>query len=162
MREILRKAELFAGLDGDGLGRIAAIGRERSLGAGDYLFVLGDRADDLYVVTRGKIELCFPMSLGGIVKDIPVESAGCGHVLGWSALVKPFRFTLSARAAEPTDVISLPRSELIQVFDEAPRTASEVLTKLAELVGFRLITFQALWARELQRALLADSRQTPA
>ena len=159
MHELLSQAELFENLHGEGFRRIAAIGRERTLNPGDYLFLLGDRADDLYVIVKGKLDLCFPMSLGGIVKDIPVESAGPGKVLGWSALVKPFRFTLSARAAETTEVIGLPRAELLQVFEAAPRVGYEVVTRLAELVGIRLLTFQALWVRELQRSLLADSQQ---
>lgn len=158
MYELLSQAELFEDLNGDGIRRLAAIGRSRTLAPGDYLFLLGDRADYLYVVVKGNVELCFPMALGGVVKDIPVESTGPGKVLGWSALVKPYRFTLSARAAEATDVIGLPRSELLQVFEEAPRVASAILTKLAELVGIRLLTFQALWVRELQRSLLADTQ----
>jgi CRP-like cAMP-binding protein len=158
MYEFLSRAELFEGLNGDGVRQLAAIGRSRTLAAGEYVFLLGDRADDLYVVVKGQVDLCFPMALGGIVKDITVESVGAGKALGWSALVRPYRFTLAARATEPSEVVGFPRQELLQVFDASPAVAYRVVIKLAEVVGFRLLTFQALWVRELQRAVLAETQ----
>lgn len=158
MRELLRQAELFEELGEDGIGRLATISRIRTLAAGDYLFLLGDQADYLYIVVKGKVDLCFPLVLGGVVKDIPVESATAGKTLGWSAMVKPYRFTLSARAAEPADVIGFPRHELQQVFEAAPGLGIRFLTNLSELVGIRLLTFQALWVRELQRTLVAGTQ----
>jgi CRP-like cAMP-binding protein len=161
MHEVLKGADLFQGFNMDGIRRLSAIGRSRTLAAGDYLFLLGDSAECLYVVARGTVDLCLPMSLSGIVKDIPVESATAGKALGWSALVKPYRFTLSARAAEQSDVIGFGRSELQQVFDAAPELGICFLANLSELVGVRLLTFQALWVRELQRTLLSGSQQPP-
>ena len=158
MRDVFKDADLFQGLSPDGIRRIAAIGRSRTLAPGEYLFLLGDSAECLYVVAVGTVELCLPMSLGGIVKDIPVESATAGKALGWSALVKPYRFTLSARAAGPAEVLGFPRSELQHLFDAAPEVGHRFLANLSELMGFRLLTFQALWVRELQRALVTESQ----
>lgn len=158
MRDMFKDADLFQGLSPEGTRQLSAIGRSRSVAAGDYLFLLGDSAECLYLVTEGTVELCLPMTLGGIVKDIPVESATAGKALGWSALVKPYRFTLSARAAGPVQVIGFPRSELQKLFDAAPDVGHRFLANLSELVGVRLLTFQALWVRELQRTLLAESQ----
>src|SRR3989304_6414934 len=107
MHEVPRDADLFRGLSLDGIRRLSAIGRARVLAAGDYLFLLGDSAEYLYVVARGTVDLCLPMRLGDVVKDILVESAVAGKALGWSALVKPYRFTLLARAAGPGAVIGV-------------------------------------------------------
>lgn len=156
MREFLSRPELFPGLDACGVERLAALGRTRSLGAGEYLFLLGDNADDFYLVIRGTMELCFPMSLRGAVKDISVESVGQGEILGWSALVKPYRFTLSARAAQPSEVLAFARRELLTLFQSEPAVGYAFLTKLSEVVGLRLLTFQALWARGLQQLLEAE------
>jgi CRP-like cAMP-binding protein len=97
------------------------------------------------------------MRLGAVVKDVPVESAAAGKALGWSALVRPYRFTLSARAAEPAEAIGFPRPELQQLFGAQPELGNRFLANLSELVGLRLLTFQALWVRELQRALVIES-----
>src|SRR5574340_347044 len=120
MHTVFREADILHGFSPGALRRLAQMGRSRTLAAGDYLFLLGDSAECLYIVASGTVELCLPITVECAVNDIPVEAATTGKALGWSALVKPYRFTLSARAAEPTTVIGFPRSELEQLFDSAP------------------------------------------
>jgi CRP-like cAMP-binding protein len=151
MEDLLRTAEIFAGLNGGDLERLSVIARKRTLMPDDYLFLLGDDASWFYIVTRGRVDLCLPMPLRGEVKDIAIESVGAGEALGWSALVKPYRFTLSARATAPSEVVGFGRRPLLELFEAEPRIGYTVLTKVSELVGIRLHTFQALWMRELQR-----------
>lgn len=151
MEQLLRRTELFEGLTDEELQRLAEVGRHQTLRQGEYLFLLGENAIALHVVTKGNIDLCFPMPLGGTVKDICVEPVGVGKALGWSALVKPYRFTLSARATESSEVVSFPRRALIELFERQPRIAQIFFTRISELIGIRLATFQALWVRELRR-----------
>ena len=153
MEEFLRGAELFQGLNDDELERLAELGRRQSLRAGEYLFLLGDTADRLYVVAKGQVDLCFPISLHGATKDISLETVAEGETVGWSALVKPYLFTLSARVNEPGEVVAFTRHELLQFFGDEPGIGYAFLTKISELVGIRLMKVQALWARELQRTL---------
>lgn len=160
MEELLSRAELFRELGSDGLRRLLAIGRGQALGAGQYLFLLGGDAAELHVVVRGKLDLCLPIALRGTVKDITVESVGAGQALGWSALVKPYRFTLSARATEPSEVITFARSDLQQLFEAEPGIGYSLLTRVSELMGIRLVTFQALWVRELQRTVDSEARRS--
>lgn len=152
--------ELFRGLSATEIHRLSTIGTVRSLRAGEYLFLLGDSAECLCVVLDGHIDLCFPINVGGMVKDVAVERLGAGNTLGWSALVKPFRFTLSARAVEAAEIIAFTRHDLLDVFDANPTIARVVLAGISELVGNRLSMFQALWARELQRTLEAGRQVT--
>ena len=161
MDSVLMTAELFQGLRTSGIERLFAIGRTRSLANGEYLFLLGDSAECIYVVTSGTVHLCLPLMVGGVVSDVPVEAATAGKALGWSALVKPYRFTLSARAANESTVIGFPRAELQQLFDREPDLGRRFLANLSELVGLRLVTFQALWVRELQQAVLAEAQRNP-
>ncbi len=151
MDQPLKQAELFDGFDDEGIRRLSEIGRPKTLRAGEYLFLLGEDAASFYVVVRGKVDLCFPMPVGGDIKDISVETVDTGQALGWSALVKPYRFTLSARATEPTEVLSFARRSLMEWFETEPRLGYVFFMRLSELVGIRLETVQALWARELQR-----------
>jgi len=96
----LGRAAIFEGLQDTEVTRLLAVARVHQCHKGECLFLLGDHADRLYVVLSGKVELTFPLSFGGVVRDVLVESKAPGSALGWSALVKPHRFTLSARAAE--------------------------------------------------------------
>jgi CRP/FNR family transcriptional regulator, cyclic AMP receptor protein len=155
----LRQGELFEGLSDECLRRLLATGKSRTLQAGEYLFLLGDDASDFSVLVSGKVDLCFPMRIRGAVKDVTVESVGAGQALGWSALVKPHRFTLSARAIEPSEVVRFARGDLLELFEAEPSIGYAFFTKVSEVVGLRLHTFQALWVRELQRALESDAQR---
>jgi CRP-like cAMP-binding protein len=160
MEELLRQVELFRDLGSDGVRRVLAIARGQTLGAGQYLFLLGDNADEFYVVLRGKLNLCLPIALRGSVKDITVESVGAGQALGWSALVKPYRFTLSARATEASEVVGFARNDLQQLFAAETGIGYSVLTRVSEVMGIRLVTFQALWVRELQRTVASEAQRS--
>ncbi len=153
MDDRIRSAELFSGVSPSGLQHLAAAGRPRTLRSGEYLFLLGDAAQHLCIVATGQIELCFPLRYGSEVKDVTVESAGPGKTVGWSALVKPYRFTLSARAAVSTEIVAFARHDLLTLFERDQQTARVILEALSELMANRLSMFQALWARELQRSL---------
>jgi CRP-like cAMP-binding protein len=159
MDALLKQGALFEGLSEEGRRRLSAIAKRRSLQTGEYVFQLGDSADDFYVLVGGKVDLCLPMPLRGIVKDVSVESVGVGHALGWSALVKPYQFTLSARATEPSEVLGFARRELLDLFEAEPGIGYALFTKIAETVGTRLHTFQALWVRELQRTLESEAQR---
>jgi len=159
MDALWSQGELFAGLSREGLQKLLATGRLRALQADEYLCLLGDDASDFYVLVKGQVDLCFPMRLGGAVKDVTVESVGPGQAVGWSALVKPHRFTLSARAIEPSEVIRFARRDLLELFKAEPEMGYAFFTKVSEIVSTRLHTFQALWVRELQRALEAETQR---
>ena len=162
MEELLRQVELFRDLSREGLQRVLAIGKGESLDAGQHLFLLGDDANELFVVLRGSLSLCLPIALRGSVKDITVESVGAGQALGWSALVKPYRLTLSARATEPSEVVGFARNDLQQLFQAETGIGYSVLTRVSEIMGIRLVTFQALWVRELQRAVENEAQRIAA
>lgn len=151
--EILRRNEIFEGMDDSQVSRLAAVAQPRRLRPGECLFLMGERAEHLYIVVGGKIELTFPFSFGGTMRDICVESKLPGSALGWSALVKPYRFTLSARAAESSEVTSFARQDLSQVFDANPQTGYLFTKAVSAIVGRRLLHVQALWAREFQKAI---------
>jgi CRP-like cAMP-binding protein len=149
----LRRASIFGELQDAEAERLIAVARPQRCQKGECLFLLGDHADRLYVVLSGKVELTFPLSFGGVVRDVPVELKTPGSALGWSALVKPHRFTLSARVAETSELATFRRQDLLSVFEAEPRIGCLVMRQVAEVVGRRLLQVQALWARELQRAV---------
>lgn len=154
-KEALQQTEIFEGLDERQASLLCTIARPRSLRAEEYLFLLGDSADRLFIVLSGKVDLCFPLSFGKTLRDVCVEAKSPGEALGWSALVKPYRFTLSARAAEPTKLAAFVRQDLQKTFDADPGIGSAFMRRISEVIGHRLLKMQALWARELQRTVAA-------
>lgn len=153
MHDVLRNSELLEGLAPELLSGLTTIMHSHTVPKDEYLFLLGDHADRLHVVLEGKVEVCFPLSIGGAVKDIAVETIGPGGAVGLSALVRPYRFTLSGRAAARSELATFLRSELQQVLDGNPPLACAFMTRLTEVLGRRFLTMQALWHREVQRAI---------
>lgn len=161
MNEVLRKSELLDGLADAHVEKVAAIARPQRLESGEYLFLLSDVASRLYIVLEGRIEVCFPLSIGGALKDVAVEIKAPGSALGWSALVKPHRFTLSARASTPSAVAAFARAELQHLMDADCELGKALMGRIAEVTSRRLLTMQALWARELQRSLAGGRALRP-
>lgn len=136
------------------------LAEQRSLAPGERLFEFGSEASHVYVVLEGTMELCLPLSIHGTIKDIVVESQGPGTTLGWSAFVKPYRFRLAARAAGPASVATFSRVALLRLIELDATFGRVFLERIAEIIARRLLTVQALWARELQRSV-ADGMHAP-
>ncbi|MHC4142916.1 MAG: Crp/Fnr family transcriptional regulator [Planctomycetota bacterium] len=137
-------------LDLEALDRIAT---DRTFGDGRIVLSHGEEAHDLMILASGAIELELPIAILGESRSIPFETKTRGDVIGWSALVPPHRFTLSARVVGEASVVVFPRSELAALLDADPRLGMQVMKNLASIAGQRLHGTQEMWAREIQRSL---------
>src|SRR5271157_4897209 len=143
--------DLLRGLAPDEAARVLALGERVELGAGEELFHLGDSAESIYLVVLGHLRLTLPMQVRSHEEDILVEERSSGQTVGWSALIPPYRFTLTATAPLETEVIALPRERLRKHFAAYPEAGYLVSLNLASVIGERLQLFQAMWVREVQR-----------
>ncbi len=94
---VIVESPLFAGLDQDKLELIAGCGRNVSVAAGERLFREGDSADTFFLIRHGLAALETYVPNRG---QSTVATIGPGEILGWSWLVPPHRWRLSARAVE--------------------------------------------------------------
>lgn len=150
-------SDLLAGIAPADAQSVIALGTLMKLGAGDVLFKLGDVADAVFLIRRGRIALTLPLQVGGSEQDVFIEERLPGQTLGWSALIPPFKFTLKATAPLETELLALPRAPLLQYFAERPHVAYPVALNLAAVIGQRLQVFQAMWLREMQRLVNAHA-----
>ena len=145
--------ELLSGLSPAEVDQVLALGSRLTVPSGGSLFRLGDRADSLFLIERGRIHLSFPMMVRGKEEDVFFEEKSAGQTVGWSAMVSPYRFTLSASAPLETEVIALPREALGAFCERSPEAGRKICLNLAVLVGQRLQLVQAMWMREMQRVV---------
>lgn len=145
--------ELLTGLTLEDVARVMDLGTRITLSPGSELFGLGDEAECLYLITRGRIRLTLPMQVRGQQENVLVEERSPGQTVGWSALIPPYRFTLRAAAPLDAEVISLPRERLQDYLAVHPAIGYAVALNLAAVVGQRLQLFQTMWLREMQRAI---------
>ncbi len=147
------QSELLKDLTAEEAQRILALGTRVALPSGATLFRLGEPADRLFLVERGRIRLTLPMQVRGRQEDVVVEERTAGQTVGWSALIPPHKFTLAAGAPLDSEVIALPREELRKHFAENPSVGYKITLNLAVVIGHRLQLFQAMWLREMQRTV---------
>ena len=145
--------ELLNGLSSVEAGQVLELGTRLIVPRGVSLFRLGDPADRLFLTERGRIKLTLPMQVRGREEDVFVEERPPGQTVGWSALIPPYRFTLTATAALfEAEVIALPRrrcSSILPLIRRLGKNRSE----LAVIIGHRLQLFQTMWLREMQRTV---------
>ncbi len=151
------QAELLKDLTPEETQQVLALGSRITVPSGAFLFRLGDAAERLFLIDRGRITLTLPMRIHGLAQDVVVEERSSGQAVGWSALIPPYKFTLAASAPLETEVIALPRDSLRNYFKANPAAGYKMTLNLAIVVGHRLQLFQAMWLREMQRTVEAHS-----
>lgn len=143
--------DILRGLTPGQAQQILALGVRKTIASGSELFHLGDEAANIYLISRGLIRLTLPMQVRGQAEDVLVDERAPGQTVGWSALIPPYNFTLTAFAPLETEVIALSRNALSEYFAAHPAVGYIVTLNVAAVVGHRLELFQAMWLREMQR-----------
>lgn len=122
--DTLSNLRLFRGLDSTTLGRLRERAEPVELEAGRWLFRAGDRADALYVVESGRLQVR--------QGDVVISELGRGAVLGEVGLLADTPRSASVLALRDTALTRLSRSEFAGVAD------AEVLGGLARNLATRL------------------------
>lgn len=133
----LYRFPLFAELDLEILKRFAMIGEIVTLDAGEWLFHEGDKADALYVVTDGLIDLKMAIDTHGTVLA-DLERLIDGDVLGWSALTRPGIYTLGAIAAKDARLLKLDATSVYELLVQYPESGFRLMYRLAQICRRRL------------------------
>jgi len=139
--DTLEKCELFRGLSTAYLERVAALCRSRTYRRNAIIFKEGDEAAELYVLSSGDIALEVEMRP---VPDRPPISAAVevcteGDAFGWSALVEPHAYTLSAHCITNCTVLAIKGDMLRKLMAGDTNLAAELLKRLTYLISRRLI-----------------------
>ena len=113
----------FPTLDASEIAAIDTLGSRRSISAGEYLYRAGDAKYDFYVVVSGAVEI--------VVREDGAERVvarfGPGNFLGELNLLTGQRVYVSARVAEPGEVIDVPGAAVRELFAARPKLADIIL-----------------------------------
>jgi len=127
---------LFRRLSEPQLERVFAISRKQSIKKGKWLFHEDEKAGYFYLIEKGAIEL---LTVVNERIEIPISMVraqnGC---IGIGALVPPFRYSLSARAARDSNLLVFKREELQRLKKDDPGLVCIMMNNLAEKLMERL------------------------
>lgn len=135
--ELLRRYTLFGGLSHEMFEAIAQFSDELKLEKDTYLFEQNDSADEVYLVVDGAVELLIDMDEEGEERE-EVEPVVAGEMAGWSALIEPHVYKLSAVATEDSNVIVIKADQLRDLLKNNPETGYMVMQRVAKTIGERL------------------------
>jgi CRP/FNR family transcriptional regulator len=140
----LRDCPVFAGVPARELAALAAVAREETHRARDYIFTEGDEADWFCFVRSGRVKI-LRASRGG--KEVVLELLGPGEPFGGVAVIERRPYPASAQAIETSVVLKIPREPIVALTERYPG----VIREMALTIGRRLRA-----AHESVRALAAD------
>ena len=112
----LRDVPLLAGLDKESLGVVSRLMRVERYRTGDYIFNQGDSAECLYFIAGGEVEIT--VNNRGVTQHI--NTLHKGDYFGEVSLLGNELRTASARAALPSRLYSLSKTDFMQLLDREP------------------------------------------
>lgn len=151
----LSSVEMCQGLTVEELAKLNACCHPAGALAGECIGEEGQAADDLFFLQEGQVELRFEMPGRETSGDMTIARVEPGAAFGWSALVPPFRYTLSTYCVSPRcSFFRLGREALFALFDREPRIGFVMMRNLTQVVAKRFHAMQEDLAQSLGQDLL--------
>ncbi len=181
--EFFKNVEVLTGLDDNQIVSIADAFQELEYQHGDRLFADGEPAFHIWVVKEGQIDLRFDLPGRSTSEESTISSIYDSMVFGWSSLVPPNEYKLSAYCvSRRAKVMRINKNALDRIFEKDPRTGYQFKLNLLKVVGRRFHQLQnadiltpiaktritvhmgtcgiAAGAREVMNALLEEKART--
>ena len=133
--EVLRRYPYFAGIDEESLKAVAMIADEKSVPAGTEMFREGDPADTMNIIVRGEVSIQYVLGNG---ERRTVDTLIDGDILGWSAVVEPYKYTAIGTASKDTQLVVIAAKGLRELCSTSPLLGYKLTTQISKLLAHRL------------------------
>ena len=136
----LKEFAYFKGFSDPELEKLAAVATEETYDAGTQIYKTGDPAKYLYLVREGKIILVMDSYLGPHKPpmQVTVDVVTQGESMGWSSVVEPYIYTLSALCIDRAKVIALDAPGLRRLMDEDACLGYRIMKATTQIIANRL------------------------
>jgi CRP-like cAMP-binding protein len=136
--ELLQRYPFFNSLTDEQLEAIATIGNEKSFSRDSILFKENTTADSLILLLEGAVDLFYGSGGEGSAANSTVCSIVPGAILGVSSLIKPYKYTASARATMPVNVVDFDGAALRMMTENDQMLGRVLMNNVAAAVLARL------------------------
>jgi CRP/FNR family transcriptional regulator len=150
--ELLSKYPLFSFFTPAQLKKIAKIAVEQPYGRGSILFRENERADAIYILLKGSVELLFVVEVEyhpELRKEFRFRVIYPGETFGISAFIEPYLLTSTARAVEPSLVIRIDAEPVLEMCQKDDKLAYSLIQQVARTAMDRLnatrLQLAAVW-----------------
>lgn len=131
----------FKGLERGLLKELSRSARTREFKDGESIFKTGGKAEHLYVILEGKVNLLSEkLASQQDVEPVAtaIRSVGPGEIVGWSWLVAPYQWRFDAEAVGKTVAIEVDGAAFRGLCEANPAFGYDVLQRLTRLIVDRL------------------------
>jgi CRP/FNR family transcriptional regulator, cyclic AMP receptor protein len=135
MADLLGAQPLFHDLPPESVATVVGCSRNVSFGAGELLLAEGEEATTLYLLRRGSVAIEVHAPGRGA---LTVQTLDPGHVVGWSWLVPPYRWTFDARAVTDVGAVAIDGGCLRSKAESQPDFGYALLTRISAMLLERL------------------------
>lgn len=141
--DFFRQVEAFQSLDDAELSAIAGFCRVRQFARSERLFKEGEHAEHLWIVKKGVIDVRFDLPGRETSAESTLSSVSENKLLGWSSVVPPHRYRLSAYCASDTsEVVAMESRKLLDFLRRHPGAGYQVFSVMLKIVGNRFQRLQ--------------------
>ncbi len=127
----LQSVPFFANLDPEDAQQLSSRLIPRRFNAGQIIFHLGDPGGLLYIINEGKVKISHSTPDG---QEALLAILGTGDFFGELALLDDAPRSATAEALEPTETLTLHRSEFMRFLESNPSIARHILTVLSRRI----------------------------
>ena len=133
--EVLKRCPFVRELDDEQLKVMADMASVEVFEVGESLCKQGRTQEKIFLIEDGLVGLYLEL---GPVTHRQIQSASNFEVVGWSAMLPPYRCTTTAKAIETTKVLTFRGKELVKLCESNPIIGCKVHRGLASVIAVRL------------------------
>lgn len=146
--DFLEDVDAFSDLDDDQLAAIQDCCEVAKFKRGEAVFAAGETPEYFWLVLEGQVNLVWDMPEGPALPENTISTLSEGMPFGWSSLVPPHKYRLSAHCASRScKTVRIPRNRLLELFEEDAQLGYKVMSKVIIVVGQRFHQLQDEVAR---------------
>lgn len=132
----LTQGSLFWGMDIEFVKEVTDMAFTASYKEGDTVFALGEPANYIFVLLKGKVVMERDKSQWYTAKHP-------GEIIGWSALISRKDYAASATSGPDTELLKIEREPLLKLLDKSPKNKAMLFEHLAKMLGAQLLEVYA-------------------
>jgi CRP/FNR family cyclic AMP-dependent transcriptional regulator len=151
--ELLRRYPFFGELNAAQLKAVAMISEEITFDKGETLFEEGSPANSFYLLMGGSIDLYYRSEQekrNGLRKELLAAEIDTGEIFAISALIEPYTYTATARAAKNCRVLKIEAVALRNLMGKKCEMGYALMRQIAKAAMERLeytrIQLAAAWS----------------
>lgn len=141
--DFLENVEAFSDLGDDQLMVIQGCCEVAEFKRGEEIFAAGQTPEYFWMVHEGQVNLTWDAPEGPAMPESTITTLSKGMPFGWSSLVPPYKYHLSAHCASRTcRTVRITRSRLLQLFEDDAQLGYKVMSKVMIVAGRRFHQLQ--------------------